>query len=99
MEFVATNTGTSVGRWEGQTLVVYTAGINPQALYPGTQPGAVPIGANARISERIFLTDAEYAAVRDRDDRAGRADRARSAHARLFAPREDDGERGHVLRR
>ena len=57
MEFVATNTGTSVGRWEGQTLVVYTAGINPQALYPGTQQGAVPIGENARISERITLTD------------------------------------------
>jgi hypothetical protein len=57
MEFVPTNTGTSVGRWEGQTLVVYTAGINPQALYPGTQQGAVPIGENARISERISLTD------------------------------------------
>jgi hypothetical protein len=57
MEFVPTNTGYSVGRWEGQTLVVYTAGINPQALYPGPQQGAVPIGANARITERISLTD------------------------------------------
>lgn len=57
MEFVPTNTGTSVGRWEGQTLVVYTAGINPQALYPSSEQPAVPIGQNARISERIFLTD------------------------------------------
>jgi hypothetical protein len=54
----ATNTGTSIGRWEGQTLIVETVGINPSALYPNTQQGAVPIGADARISERIHLTDA-----------------------------------------
>ncbi len=48
-----TNTGTSIGRWEGQTLVVETVGINPAALYLG----AAPIGAGARISERIFLKD------------------------------------------
>jgi hypothetical protein len=52
-----TNTGTSVGRWEGQSLIVETVGINPAALYPNTQQGAVPIGAGARISERIFLRD------------------------------------------
>jgi len=54
----ATNTGYSVGRWDNQTLVVETVGINPGALYPSPQQGAVPIGANARISERIFLKDA-----------------------------------------
>jgi hypothetical protein len=52
-----TNTGTSVGRWEGGTLVVETVGINPDALYPSPQQGAVPIGDNVRISERIFLKD------------------------------------------
>lgn len=53
-----TNTGFSIGRWEAQTLVVETVGIDPAALYPGPQPGAMPIGAGARINERIFLTAA-----------------------------------------
>ncbi len=66
----ATNTGYSVGHWEGPTLVVETVGINPAALYPNTQQGAVPIGANARISERIFLKDAGHAAVRHRNGSA-----------------------------
>lgn len=51
------NTGTSVGRWEGNTLVVETTGINPEAKYPGSQTGAVPIGRNVRITERISLKD------------------------------------------
>jgi hypothetical protein len=56
-DFDATNTGTSVGRWEGRTLVVETVGINPAARYPGSFPGAVPIGKNVRITERISLKD------------------------------------------
>jgi hypothetical protein len=48
----ATNTGVSIGHWEGQTLVVETKGINPLAAY-----GGVPIGKNVRITERIFLKD------------------------------------------
>jgi hypothetical protein len=52
-----TNTGFSVGRWEGQTLVVDTVGINPEASYPGRGPGAPGIGAGAHITERIFLKD------------------------------------------
>jgi hypothetical protein len=47
-----TNTGVSIGRWEGQTLVAETRGINPLALY-----GGVPIGKNVRITERISLKD------------------------------------------
>jgi hypothetical protein len=47
-----TNTGVSIGRWEGQTLLVETRGINPLAL-----TGGAPIGKNVRITERIFLKD------------------------------------------
>jgi hypothetical protein len=52
-----TNTGTSVGRWEGQTLVVETIGINPAAAYPAVFQGSMPIGNGVRITERISLTD------------------------------------------
>jgi hypothetical protein len=51
-----TNTGTSIGRWEDQTLVIETAGIDPNARYPG--PGGIPMGENVVIRERIFLRDA-----------------------------------------
>lgn len=47
-----TNTGLSIGRWEGDTLVVETTLINPSALLAGA-----PIGAGARITERISLVN------------------------------------------
>ena len=50
-----TNTGTSIGRWEANTLVVETTNLNPRATFPGA--AGAEIGANARISERIFLRD------------------------------------------
>jgi hypothetical protein len=53
----ATNTGTSTGRWEGETLVVETVGINPDARFPDRGPGALPIGKHAKITERISLKD------------------------------------------
>ena len=53
------NTGMSVGHWDGETLVVETVGIHPQALYPEPIAGAVPIGRNAKITERISLRDAD----------------------------------------
>jgi hypothetical protein len=52
-----TNTGTSVGHWEGQTLVVQTIGINPAAAYPERFQGSMPIGNGVRITERIALED------------------------------------------
>jgi hypothetical protein len=51
-----TNAGTSVGHWDGQTLVVETVGINPAALYPlHTTHGAMRIGRNVKITERMSL--------------------------------------------
>jgi hypothetical protein len=49
------NMGTSIGHWEGQTLVVETAGINPEARFPDWNPGAIPIGRKAKVLERIAL--------------------------------------------
>jgi hypothetical protein len=51
------NTGTSVGHWEGQTLMVETVGIDPEARYPNQAQGGMPIGRNVRITERIRLID------------------------------------------
>jgi hypothetical protein len=51
------NMGTSVGHWEGETLVIETVGINPDARYPNTGQGNMPIGRDARITERIRLVD------------------------------------------
>lgn len=47
------SSGTSVGHWEGQTLVVETTGIKPDA--PLGPFG--PIGRNVRITERIWLKE------------------------------------------
>jgi hypothetical protein len=51
-DFDPTNTGLSIGHWEGATLVVETTHINPRARL-----GGVPIGEKARIMERISLED------------------------------------------
>ena len=52
-----TNSGLSLGHWEGDTLVVETTALNPAALYPFPIPGAPALGENARIVERIRLED------------------------------------------
>jgi hypothetical protein len=54
-EIEDSNMGISIGHWEGQTLVVETTGINPQARFPDPNPGAIPIGRNAKVMERIAL--------------------------------------------
>lgn len=52
-----TDAGTSVGHWEGQTLVVRTVGLRPEANALDI-PGAA-IGGNAVVTERMFLKDAD----------------------------------------
>jgi hypothetical protein len=56
-QFDPSAAGLSVGHWEGQTLVVETTGIHPKALYPQPYAGAIPVGTNVRIVERISLRD------------------------------------------
>lgn len=55
-EVEESNAGTSVGHWEGKTLVVETAGLNPNADIFGTRV-APSIGKNAKTTERISLRD------------------------------------------
>lgn len=52
-----TNTGTSIGRWEGQTLVIQTEGIDPRVHYPNRSAGGIPFGEDVVIRERIYLLD------------------------------------------
>jgi len=52
-----TNTGTSIGHWDGDALVIETAGIDPRAHYPDPGPAAIPFGENVVIRERIYLMD------------------------------------------
>lgn len=48
--------GSSVGHWEGDTLVVETIDLDHTASYPGEiQAGASPIGSNAKVYERMRL--------------------------------------------
>jgi hypothetical protein len=59
-----TNNGASVGHWDGTTLVVETVGLNPESAFPqGGAPGAIAIGRNAKITERISLQDANTLTV------------------------------------
>jgi hypothetical protein len=47
-----TNAGTSVGHWEGDTLVIETAGLSRTATLFSN-----PLGRNARVLERISLRE------------------------------------------
>ena len=48
-----TRVGESIGRWEGETLVVYTTAITPKArLGPG-----VFLSSKTQVTERIYLND------------------------------------------
>ncbi len=48
--------GHSVGRWDGQTLVVDTVGFLPQVLIPLGQSVGVPNNGGLHVVERIHLT-------------------------------------------
>ena len=52
------NGGTSVGRWEGDTLVVETIGLHPDTTFPNpSTPYLPPIGENVHVVERLRLNE------------------------------------------
>jgi hypothetical protein len=55
--------GHSIGRWEGDTLVVDTVGIIPQAYIALSEAVGIPNNGGMRIVERLRLADADTLAV------------------------------------
>ena len=52
------NGGTSVGRWEGDTLVIETIGLYPDTTFPvPSTPYLPPIGENVHVLERLRLNE------------------------------------------
>jgi hypothetical protein len=81
-----TDTGISIGHWEGQTLVVETTHINPSLRYPLPGPRWPAIGANARVTERIVFKDAntlEFEVVTYAPDILTEPDRRTRLYTRL----------------
>jgi hypothetical protein len=81
-----TNTGLSIGHWEGQALVVETTHINPSLRYPLPGPRWPAIGANARVTERIVLKDSstlEFEVVTYAPDILTEPDRRTRLYTRL----------------
>ena len=55
--------GHSVGRWEGDTLVVDTVGIIPQSYIALSEAVGIPNNGGMHVAERIRLRDADTLAV------------------------------------
>jgi hypothetical protein len=51
--------GHSIGRWEGDVLVVDTVGILPQTFLPLGQGVGIPNNGDAHVVERIALTQSD----------------------------------------
>lgn len=54
-----TSSGTSFGRWDGDALVVETAGLHAEAPYPTSVHGSPALGEGAHVTERLYLQDAD----------------------------------------
>jgi len=49
--------GHSIGRWEGDTLVVETVNIKPQTMFAVSEAAGTPNNGDVKIIERIHLAD------------------------------------------
>jgi hypothetical protein len=58
------NGGTSVGTWEGDTLVIETIGLHPDTTFPGaSNPNLPPIGENVHVVERLRLNEQDQLVI------------------------------------
>jgi hypothetical protein len=58
------NGGTSVGRWEGDTLVIETIGLHPDTSFPtSSRPNMPQIGEDVHVIERIRLNEQDQLVV------------------------------------
>lgn len=58
------NGGTSVGHWEGDTLVVETIGLHPDTTFPtASRPNSPVIGEGVHVLERIRLNEQDQLVV------------------------------------
>jgi len=58
------NGGTSVGTWEGDTLVIETIGLHPDTTFPGaSHPNSPLIGENVHVVERLRLNEQDQLVI------------------------------------
>jgi hypothetical protein len=58
------NGGTSVGTWEGDTLVIETIGLHPDTTFPGaSHPNSPLIGENVHVVERLRLDEQDQLVI------------------------------------
>jgi len=58
------NGGTSVGTWEGDTLVIETIGLHPDTTFPGaSHPNSPQIGENVHVVERLRLNEQDQLVI------------------------------------
>ena len=86
--------GTSIGRWEGDTLVVETVGFSPLTQLARS----VPHSGKMKIVERFRLADPDTMTHRDHDHRSRRADGAVHVDADAAAASRLDDRRVHLRR-
>jgi hypothetical protein len=58
------NGGTSVGKWQGDTLVIETIGLHPDTTFPtASRPNSPVIGDDVHVLEHIGLNDQQQLVV------------------------------------
>ena len=78
--------GHSIGHWEGNTLVVDTVGIIPQAFIAISEAAAVPNNGDMHIIEHIHLADKDILHDDLESHRAQGPDQTLEDHSNFLPP-------------